>query len=180
MLMFVGVLAFGLQSCKHDEEVPGDDGSTKTKTEMLTTGKWLMESGTITPSIEVDIFGTKVTISNYWQLLAAINGTTDAEPCVKDNLMIFNTDSTLILDEGATKCDPADPQQEDGGNWMFKENETKITFSAFPYDPLKEERTMKIISLTDSKMVLEMNYDFTDPVTMGTTSHLIELNFKKQ
>lgn len=35
---------------------------------------------------------------------------TVAQPCFKDNTYQFKTDSTVIVDEGATKCDTAAPQ----------------------------------------------------------------------
>jgi hypothetical protein len=179
-LFLIGVMVFGFNSCKDDDETPTTDDTNKSKTEMLTSGSWLMESGTIAPSIVVDIFGTKVTIATYWELLAALNGSTTAEPCLKDNLMIFKTDSSVTLDEGASKCDPSDPQTEDGGNWLFEDNESKLTFTAFPYDPLKDPRTLEIIKLTSSEMDLKMDYVFVDPVTSDSTDHVIELHFKNR
>lgn len=177
-LFLLGLIVFGMNSCKDDEETPTTDDGPKTKTEMLTTNGWLMTSGTITPSIEVDIFGTTVVISTYWELLAAINGSSTAEPCLKDNLMYFKTDSTLTLDEGPTKCDPADPQTEDGGKWMFNKDESEITFTAFPYDPLKEPRTLEIVTLTRSEMDLRMEYTFNGP--SDTTDHVILLDFENK
>jgi hypothetical protein len=179
-LFLIGLLVFGFSSCKDDEDPPVTDDTPKTKTELLTTGSWLMESGTIAPSIVVDIFGTKVTIATYWELLAALNGSATAEPCLKDNLMVFKLDSTVTLDEGPLKCDPSDPQTEDGGNWLFSENDTKLTFTAFPYDPLKEPRTLDILKLTSTDMDLEMEYEFVDPVTTDTTDHIILLHFKNR
>lgn len=179
--LVLAVLTFSVYSCKDDEgDPPAEDNTPKTKTEMLTTGSWLMKSGTITPSITVDIFGTTVTLNNYWELLAAVNGTTDAEPCLKDNLLIFNTDSTVVLDEGAIKCDPADPQTDDGGEWRFIDNETKVVFSSFPLDPLKEERTMKVLELTNTNLNLEMDYQYVVPLKGDTSDHVILLKFEKQ
>ena len=46
--------------------------------------------------------------------------------CVKDNEMLFKTNLSYVLSEGATKCDPFDPDIMDEARWSFLENETKI------------------------------------------------------
>jgi hypothetical protein len=40
-----------------------------------------------------------------------------AQECEKDNFILFNTDKSLTMDEGATKCDPSDPQTTTDGTW---------------------------------------------------------------
>lgn len=47
------------------------------------------------------------------------------DPCDLDNSMIFKSDKKLAYDEGATKCDPADPQQGTDGTWSYDKS-TKI------------------------------------------------------
>lgn len=46
--------------------------------------------------------------------------------CKTDNLSIFKTDGTFELNEGATKCNPTDPQIAGAGIWTFENNETVI------------------------------------------------------
>lgn len=174
--------AFGLllstYGCKDDEPVDeSTEPKTETNTDILTGGEWLMESGIIAPPVEVDIFGTVVTISSYYELLAAVNGGAVGD-CQKDNLMIFHSDSTLDLDEGVAKCDPADPQVQDGGDWSFVNDETQLAFSSFPYDPLQQERVLDITELTKSDLKLEMDYRFGLPSGGDSTDHVIKLDFK--
>jgi hypothetical protein len=71
--------------------------------------------------------------------------------CVKDNIMYHFTDATNgYFDEGATKCDAADPQK---GNftWKLDNNETKlITINSEGND------TFSILSLTAVEMKLSI------------------------
>lgn len=46
--------------------------------------------------------------------------------CVKDNEMLFKANLSYVLSEGATKCDPFDPDIMEEARWSFLENETKI------------------------------------------------------
>src|SRR6478609_3835651 len=39
--------------------------------------------------------------------------------CTKDNFFIFQSDGTLLIDEGTTKCNDADPQTVNGGTWQL-------------------------------------------------------------
>jgi len=172
-----GLLAF--QACKDDEPVDTGDGDTtvETNSDLLIGGEWLMEQGLIVPPVEVDIFGTTVTISSYFDLLGALNGGAPGE-CQKDNLMIFHADSTVDLDEGPTKCDSADPQVQDGGEWYFVNDETQLAFTSFPYDPLQEERVLDIIELSKTVLKLEMDYRIGLPTGGDSTDHVIKLDFK--
>jgi hypothetical protein len=163
-------------SCKDEEDPEPTKETPKTNTDFLVEGNWEMQSGVINPSIEVDIFGTTVTIGNYWELLGALNGGV-AQPCFKDNLMLFFRDSSVTLDEGPSKCDAADPQEQDGGDWMFLNNETSLAFTSFPYDPLMQERVLEIISLNSAEMKLKMDYKFAPPGG-DSTDHVINLEFK--
>ena len=78
-------------SCKKDDDVAPD------KTKILTSGSWQLSAMTVDPAI--DWFGTPVT--NVYSQLPA---------CVKDDLAIFKTNGNVNYDEGASKCDPNDPQ----------------------------------------------------------------------
>ncbi len=88
-----------------------DDPTPPSRTDYLTGHTWKPSSGTIVytdPS-------TGKTISE------------DAfDPCEKDNFYKFNTDKTLVADEGATRCDPSDPQQETG-TWAISNGDQQLT-----------------------------------------------------
>jgi hypothetical protein len=166
------ILAVG---CKDDE---GETPTTKekTKTDLATEGEWRINGGTIVPSITIDIMGNVITVDDFWDLLAYQGGGT-VQDCDKDNLMFLHTDSTVLLDEGPTKCDMNDPQSEDGGLWYFVENETKMKFSSFPFDPTGAPQTLDIETLTASNLDLHMVYEFVDPIKGDTTDHVIKINY---
>lgn len=52
------------------------------------------------------------------------------EPCSLDDIMIFKSDKKLAFDEGATKCDPTDPQQVTDGTWSYDKT-TKVLTHAY-------------------------------------------------
>ena len=75
----------------------------------LTTGRWqLTGAGVIIP-------GSSTTIDVFSQV----------PTCLSDNFYTFGADGTLTVDEGATKCDPSDPQTSTG-NWKLLDNNTKL------------------------------------------------------
>ena len=90
--VMAGVLTF--QACKKDEK-----DTAKTKTELITTGSWKMTAFTINPAVDVDFDGD--TETNVFEVL---------DGCIKDDLTTFKTNGTAEGNEGASKCDSADPQ----------------------------------------------------------------------
>lgn len=64
-----------------------------------------------------------------WTSSPAWNGTTNVyavtQSCYLDNTMVFHTVGTVIGGEGATKCNPGDPQTTTG-TWVFTNNETVL------------------------------------------------------
>jgi len=176
-LILIITFFMGLACNDEPEAEPLDNTPMeKTNTDFLVEGNWQLKSGLIDPSITVDVFGTTVVIESYWDMLAALNGGA-VEECQMDNLMLFRSDSSVVLDEGQTKCDPADPQEENGGDWLFQSNETELVFTSFPYDPLMQRRTLKVIDLDAANLKLEMDYRFGFAGS-DSTDHLIKLDFE--
>jgi hypothetical protein len=72
-------------------------------------------------------------ISRTWKVTGTtVNGIdifSSTPACQKDDLWKFTKNGTITFDEGATKCDPSDPQTETS-NWSFTENETKIKLTS--------------------------------------------------
>lgn len=87
------------------------------KTEILTSGTWkitsMMEDADGNGSYETEFF-------------------TALPACYQDNYYIFKTSGQTELNEGASKCDPADPQIETG-TWQFSQNETRLTIDGDEY-----------------------------------------------
>lgn len=129
-LLLALTMAFTISSCSNDD----DDNSTPannnpgnnspTKTEILTGRTWKITGATIDGQ---DIFGI-------------------FDDCDKDNIYQWKTNGDYVVDEGATKCDPSDPQIETQSTWKFTDNETKIEYDGDSYT-IKE--------LTVTKLVLE-------------------------
>lgn len=78
---------------------------TVTKTDLLTQHSWKQTGFTLNG------------VSLYDSL----------DACEKDNIYTFSTSFTYKKDEGATKCDPADPQTAESGNWAFTNSESKLS-----------------------------------------------------
>ena len=66
-------------------------------------------------------------------------------PCEKDDEILFKTDGSYILSNGATKCDASDPDIFDVARWDFLENETKLSMDG---------AVAAIDELTSQRMVL--------------------------
>ena len=139
-LMAIFAIAFlsTLESCTKD----GDSGSgaaAVTKAGLLSSSGWVMKSMVATfpaPVGDMDVYALE-------------------DACSKDDIINFNSNKTVTGDEGATKCDPADPQTTDDGTWELASNDTKLVLTE---DGDVTEFT--ITSLTSSELLMELTeYD---------------------
>jgi len=79
---------------------------------------------------------------------------TTALPCEKDNTYLFKKDSTGVADEGATKCDPTDPQSSNF-NWSLKSNQTILVLSGISLaGGVFTGGDVNISTMTDDKLVV--------------------------
>ncbi len=106
--------------CKKEEAAPAATTTTtttttptKTKTDYLTESSWKLKALTVSPAINIS--GTAIT-DWYSQL----------DACDKDDTEKYNTNGSFSLDEGASKCDPNDPQTTTG-TWVFNPDQTIMT-----------------------------------------------------
>ncbi|MFM6982988.1 MAG: DUF5004 domain-containing protein [Chitinophagaceae bacterium] len=140
LLLSMVLLSLFVGGCKKEETtVP------KSKTELLCAHYWKVVSLTVNPPLDID--GTPVS-----DLLSIM------DDCNKDDLVKYNTDKTLIYDEGATKCDPASPQTS-SGTWSFNSDETILT---------EDDEDLSLIELNESNLKLkivqtiaEVDYTYT-------------------
>ena len=132
--------------CSKDDT---DDVKQPTKTELLTAHYWQITAITVDPPLP--FFGT--TITDFYAL---------SENCYKDDIQKFNTNNTIIFDEGATKCDPADPQTENGV-WSFNSNETILTIDGESSKVLNLTSTQ--LKMSSSQLIDGINYTFTGTYT---------------
>lgn len=125
----LGALVISTSSCKKDNENPSPTPApapAPTKTQIITSKNWKI--------VSMDINGTDI-----MPMMPA---------CEMDNYLSFKTNNDYIENEGATKCDPSDPQTENG-RWQFIMNETAIlmdnedtaVIKKFTADTLKFENT---------------------------------------
>lgn len=81
----------------------------KNKDTVTIVGKWKQSSGVYSPAFmgETDYFSTY-------------------SSCQKDDIIEFKANNTFEFTEGASKCDPADPQIIDGGSYSVDADLTSI------------------------------------------------------
>ena len=117
-------------SCSKDDK---NTNIAKTKTELLTAGSWKRTALISTPAYDWNADGTFAT-----------NILNTMLPCEKDNLDIYKTNGIIETNEGATKCNPSDPQSWTAA-WVFAANETKLIFDGTDQYTLIEltETTLK-------------------------------------
>jgi hypothetical protein len=105
-VLFSVLIVAGFVSCKKSS-------SSKSKTEFLTQAGWKQTGGEV-----------RTTTTAAWGVDPSFTST---PACQKDNVILFRTNNTVENNEGATKCNAADPQIVFTGSWAFQDNESKIS-----------------------------------------------------
>ena len=150
LISLATLLIFGACSKKDDDNPP-----EKTKTELLTAGFWKVTAMTVDPGIN---FGGTIITDFYAQML----------DCQKDDLTKFETNGKITDDEGATKCDPNDPQTTNNGSWVLSADGKSITISYPGDDPITFD--ISTLDETTLKGVFTIIEDFgSGPLTYAFT-----------
>lgn len=118
-------------SCEKESDQPPAEA---TKTDQITASAWVHESS----GIDMDKNGTIDVAS----ALAGIPA------CRLDNVLTFKKDGTATADEGATKCDQADPQTTNF-NWSFADNESNLVISNNVFTVLNGKSKVKTLTTTN-------------------------------
>ncbi|MEQ8359622.1 MAG: DUF5004 domain-containing protein [Cytophagales bacterium] len=144
-----------------DDDSGSTPGASKSKTELLTEGKWQITAMTIAPA--VDLGGGNLVTDFYNNFL---------EECDRDDLLNWNADGTYAHEEGAISCDSAGTGGEvyDEGDWSFNASETVLTEISNDGDT----STFTIVSITSSQIVATVIEEF------DTTEHTITATLIKQ
>jgi hypothetical protein len=139
-LSVVMVLFLFLNSCKKED--------AKTKTQLLTQKEWVMKK------LE------QKEGSNPW-----VDEFLSFDACSKDDRYVFKANGTYEFNEGPTKCDPADPQVFDTGNWIFTNNETKLQIGTdeFTIDTLDENNLILSVQETVGGIAYQLRVTFGRP-----------------
>ena len=91
------------------------------------------------------------------------------QACRIDNILTFKKDNTGTTDEGASKCNNADPQTTNF-NWNFADNEANLTISNNPLAILNGKS--KIVTLSETAFALSRD------TTIGGTNVTLLVTLK--
>lgn len=114
-LLLVIASAAATFSCKKNK----NDSTAKTKTELITSGSWKRTALVSTPAYDWNVNGVSNTDVLSIMFL-----------CEKDNFETYKTNGVVETNEGATKCNPSDPQTW-AVSWAFADNETKLIWDGY-------------------------------------------------
>ena len=139
-LFVLGVAALG--ACKKNNETSPE----ASRTELLTAKSWRLAAATITA-------GTSKTDE-----FAA------SQACERDNFLKFNTNKSVVVDEGATRCDPSDAQTQTS-TWDFNNDQTKLTIPVYAglsiaADIVELSATTLHVRYTDTGSAPTETYDY--------------------
>jgi hypothetical protein len=130
LIVLIAANFFIFSSCNKSDVTPP---TPKTKTQLLTQGSWKFKSATANGG----------DASGY---LSA---------CQKDNIYTFLAAGTGTVDEGLTKCNPAD-QQTTSFTWSFMTNETILHINTALFTNTTNDFTL--ISLSETELVVSTFY----------------------
>lgn len=132
------LLMLAFFSCNKDSD--NNANTTKTKTELLTTGTWKYTACIVSPAL--DYYGTGNPVTDIFAIMQA---------CEKDDFEVYKTNGIWEYNEGPTKCDPGNPQVVYSEPWSFAANETKVIVGGVE---------CTILELTET--TLKLRYSFVD------------------
>ncbi len=148
VLVIAVITALLIGSCKKDKENNNSTVNVSEKTKLITGG------------------GAK-----GWLFVSAKKDNVETlENCQKDNLYVYKTDKSLIVDEGATKCAANDPQVI-AATWSFNTAEDSVS-----YNLAGSIEKYKIVVLTEKDMQLNT----IDTVLGAGTAYTYTISFKAQ
>lgn len=111
----IAFLSFIMVSCSDDDGGGSGGGTPASRTQLLTAKNWSVITLTVEPAIDFDQNGTQET-----NLIPFI------QACTLDDFERYATNGTYTFEEGASKCDPNDPQVYESGTWLWNSDETRL------------------------------------------------------
>ena len=123
-LAFITMIA--LSACKKEDTKP------VTKSNFLTSGTWIV---------------TDVVSDDDGDGTYETHDFPDFDPCYADNIYTFHSDGKWEMNEGASKCDPGDPQS-DIALWQLINNEKDIILGTDTYSIVELSSTILKVKLT--------------------------------
>ena len=122
------IIMTALFSCKKEDTKP------VTKTDYLTSGTWA-----VTDVVSDDDGDGTYETHDFPDFVA----------CYTDNIYTFHSDGKWEMNEGASKCDPGDPQS-DTALWQLINNEKDIILGVDTYS---------IVELSNTKLQVKLMYE---------------------
>jgi len=141
ILLSVAAIALLFAACNKE-----DKNDTKTRTEYLTSGNWYVHSDKDIQTAPTDTTYDYIADSSY-------------APCDLDDFIKFNTDGTVVFDEGASKCSSLDPQSF-SASWEFINNEQDIAVT-FGDSTSTIKDTFHVSALDDNTFSMNSPYEYT-------------------
>ncbi|AKQ47154.1 hypothetical protein TH63_18320 [Rufibacter radiotolerans] len=132
-------------ACSKDDEDPAP-----TKEEMVQNKRWQI---------------TGFTVSNI--LIGTIDYYASLESCQKDNYLEFKPGNVLLANEGATKCDPAAPQQTQG-TWKIEGDVMTLSAPGLTAGLPVTELKLTIKELTATTLTADFNESISGLPVTGT------------
>jgi len=123
------------------------NSSGKTKTQLLTQSNWIF-SNAIVNGLDVSGF---------------------LQSCQTDNILTFAANGTGIVDEGATKCNPTDPQTNPF-TWSFMSNQTVLNISTILF--AGGSNNFSLVSLTETQLVVSQNITVSGLLQKATVTFI--------
>jgi len=149
-LLLFGLAAASLSACKKESQTT----PSPSKTELLTAKNWRLTAYTSTVTVTGNSSSTNT--GNIYALLSA---------CQKDNFFKFNTDKTLVEDEGSIVC--INTPQKTSYTWEFSSDQTRLLVTS----PVSTDDFGTITELSSTTLRLRN----TDIVTAnGTTTTTVD------
>jgi hypothetical protein len=154
-IIILCVFCLGLIGCNEDSSSDQATVSNEVTNADLILGTWQMRAATVDPGFD---FGTGTPITDFYVLM---------DDCVKDDAFIYTSNRTFTVDEGATKCNSADPQTTEGTYQLSDDGNTITQIRN------GETEVITITSLDESQMTGETIY------LEAGTEYTVTLAFEK-
>ncbi|WP_345232554.1 DUF5004 domain-containing protein [Olivibacter ginsenosidimutans] len=146
LIMMISLIAFA--ACKKDKD--NEDGEPA-KTGFVDK-KWVLESMTINPAIDLNGDGTAETDMMDF-----------SDPCVLDDITTFRKDGKTVLNDGKLRCNEENPQERVTGTWSYDEATKQLTTQETGESP----STVQVVKIDDQHLVLKQEMT-TDDGTVYT------------
>lgn len=124
LIVAITIVSFTFTSCKKEDVAPVVDNKT-----LLVDTKWKLTTFTV----------------------AGQDAFSSLAKCSQDDITIFKADGKVIIDQGVTKCDPADDQQGEDGTWTLSADGKVITHN----DSFGDKLTKNILEISSTKLKIE-------------------------